>query len=76
MSKTDDELKNTKDHLVGKTKEAYGKVTGDKQAEIEGKAQDLKADIGDKVSEIKEAVSEKVGDLIDAVKDKTEKKED
>ncbi|KRL12385.1 CsbD family protein [Schleiferilactobacillus perolens] len=70
MSNTEDKMKNAKDHLVGKTKEGYGKVTGDKQVETEGKAQDLKADVGDKFSEIKETVSEKVGDVIDAVQDK------
>ncbi|ERL65405.1 CsbD family protein [Schleiferilactobacillus shenzhenensis] len=75
MSKTEDQMHNAKDHLAGKAKETYGKVTGDKQAETEGKAQDLKADVGDKVSEIKENVSEKVGDLIDRVKNKDEKKD-
>ncbi len=51
MNKTDNGLK---DKVVGKVKEAEGKVTGDKIREAQGKAQQAKGKIKDKAKRLKE----------------------
>ena len=47
----DDKIKNSAEDLGGKAKEAAGKVSGDKNVEAEGKADQVGAEIKDKVSE-------------------------
>ena len=57
-SKTDD--------MKGRVKEAAGVVTGDKDLENEGKADQA----GAKVKETAEKAKDKVDEVVDAVKDK------
>jgi len=69
------ELKNGKDKIVGKVKEAAGKATDDDELEFKGKLQSMKSDIGNKVEDMKDAVLDKANDLLDKIKgDKKEKK--
>jgi len=58
-------LENTKDKVVGKTKEAVGKATGNQETELKGKLQYQKGAINDKVDGIKEKVAERVNDKLD-----------
>ena len=60
-----------KDKVVGEGKEAYGKATGDKSKEVEGKAQSLGADIKEKVRDLGDDIKEGFED----VKDKLSKKD-
>jgi uncharacterized protein YjbJ (UPF0337 family) len=54
------------DDIKGRVKEATGVVTGDKDLEREGKADQA----GAKVKETAEKAKDKVEDAVDAVKDK------
>ncbi len=60
-SKTDD--------MKGRVKEAAGVVTGDKDLENEGKADQA----GAKVKQTAEKAKDKVDEVVDAVKDKLKK---
>ena len=57
-----DEIKDsadrTKDKVVGETKEAYGKVTGDKSKEVEGKIQSGSADLRSKADKVVDDVKD------------------
>jgi uncharacterized protein YjbJ (UPF0337 family) len=50
-----DKAKNKAQNLVGKTKEAVGKITGDKRIEDEGKADQSKANLKDGGEKVKDA---------------------
>jgi uncharacterized protein YjbJ (UPF0337 family) len=52
----DEKFENTADKLGGKAKEGLGKVTGDKEAESEGKVQQARAGLEDKVQDVKDSV--------------------
>jgi uncharacterized protein YjbJ (UPF0337 family) len=54
------------DDMKGRVKEAAGVVTGDKDLEREGKADQA----GAKVKEMMEKVEKKIDDAVDAVKEK------
>lgn len=54
------------DRIKGKAKEAVGDLTGDKDLEAEGKADQLGATIKEKLGDAKE----KLEDVVDKVKDK------
>jgi uncharacterized protein YjbJ (UPF0337 family) len=54
------------DDMKGRVKEAAGVVTGDKDLEREGKADQA----GAKVKETAEKVEKKIDDAVDAVKEK------
>ncbi|MDF7637842.1 CsbD family protein [Lactobacillus sp. ESL0791] len=49
-----EKMKNLKDKVVGKVKDAEGKVTGDKMREVEGKAQKAAGDVKDKFNKVKD----------------------
>lgn len=51
-------LDGKKDQLIGKAKEAAGKVTDNKKLEAEGKAQDLKGKTKDAADEVKKDVKD------------------
>ena len=51
----DDKMRNTKDDMVGKAKEAQGKVTDDESREAEGKADQSKADLKRAGENVKDA---------------------
>lgn len=63
-----DKLENGKDRIMGKAKEAAGKITNNQELEYHGKLQSMKADVGDKVADTKEGVLGKANDLIDKVR--------
>jgi uncharacterized protein YjbJ (UPF0337 family) len=54
MSATD-KIKNAIDDAEGKAKEALGRVTGDRQTENEGRADQSKADLKDAGEKVKDA---------------------
>ena len=51
----DDKIKNAVDDVKGKAKEAAGKVTGDRETENEGKADQTKADVKKAGENVKDA---------------------
>ena len=50
-----DKAKNKAQNLIGKAKEAVGKVTGDKSTENEGKADQAKASLKEAGEKVKDA---------------------
>jgi uncharacterized protein YjbJ (UPF0337 family) len=54
MSATD-KAKNAIDDVAGKAKEAFGKATGDRSTENEGKGDQAKSDIKDAGEKVKDA---------------------
>lgn len=52
----EDKFENTADKLGGKAKEGLGKVTGDKEAQSEGKVQQARAGLEDKAQDVKDSV--------------------
>ena len=53
---TDEKFENSKDKLGGQAKEGLGKLTGDKETETEGQAQQGKADAKDKLQDARDTV--------------------
>ena len=51
---TGEKFENTKDKLGGQAKEGLGKLTGDKETEAEGQAQQGKADLKDKLQDARD----------------------
>ena len=51
---TDENFENSKDKLGGQAKEGLGKLTGDKETEAEGQAQQGKADLKDKLQDARD----------------------
>jgi uncharacterized protein YjbJ (UPF0337 family) len=54
MSATD-KAKNAIDDVAGKAKEAFGKATGDRSTEAEGKGDQAKSDLKDAGEKVKDA---------------------
>lgn len=52
----EDKFENAKDKLGGQAKEGLGKLTGDKEAETEGQAEQGKADLKDKAEDARDTV--------------------
>ena len=65
MSDLKDKFENTKDKVIGKTKEAVGKSTGSQETELKGKLQSRKADLKEKFNGSKEKIAEKINDKLD-----------
>ena len=61
---TDEKFENAKDKLGGQAKEGLGKLTGDKEAETEGQAQQGKADAKDKLQDARDTVKGTVDGLL------------
>jgi len=81
MTDSKGRIDEAKDKTAGGAKEAVGKVTGNEELELKGKAQSIKGDLkgkaldaGDKIDDIKKGAAEKVNDFIDKKKDKKEEK--
>lgn len=51
---TEDRFETATEKLSGQAKEGYGKLTGDKEAEVEGKTQQLGAEAKEKVQDLKD----------------------
>ena len=64
MADLRNKFENTKDKVVGKTKEAVGKATGSKETEIKGKLQSIKADLKEKFNDSKEKIVKKINDKL------------
>ena len=60
---TDEKFENSKDKLGGQAKEGLGKLTGDKETEAEGQAQQGKADTKDKLQDARDTVKGAVDGL-------------
>ena len=65
MTDLKNKIENTKDKVIGKTKEGVGRVTGSQETELEGKLQYQKGDLKDKVNNNKENIAEKINDTLD-----------
>ena len=61
---TDEKFENAKDKLGGQAKEGLGKLTGDKETETEGQAQQGKADVKDKLQDARDTVKGAVDGLL------------
>ena len=61
---TDEKFENAKDKLGGQAKEGLGKLTGDKETETEGQAQQGKADAKDKLQDARDTVKGAVDGLL------------
>ena len=61
---TDEKFENSKDKLGGQAKEGLGKLTGDKETEAEGQAQQGKADVKDKLQDARDSVKGAVDGLL------------
>jgi len=65
MADLKNKFENTKDKVIGKTKEAVGKATGSEETELKGKLQSQKADLKEKFDDSKEKIAEKINDTLD-----------
>ena len=65
MTDSKSKIRNAKDKIIGKVKEATGKVTNNEELELEGKIQSSKSDLNDKAGEIKNNIAGKINDAID-----------
>ncbi|MBC8059969.1 MAG: CsbD family protein [Clostridiaceae bacterium] len=65
MSDLKNKVENTKDKVIGKTKEGAGRATGSQEMELKGKLQYQKGDLKDKAGNTKEKIAEKVNDTLD-----------
>ena len=74
MSDSKKKLENAKDKIIGETKEAAGKATGNEELELKGKTQSSKSDIKKKAGEVKEGIAENINDVVDKEKENKEEK--
>lgn len=65
MTDSKSKIRNAKDRIIGKVKEATGKVTKNEELELEGKIQSSKSALNDKAGEIKNNIAGKINDAID-----------
>ena len=63
MAELKSKIKNTKDKVVGKAKEAFGKATGSEEMELKGKIQSKKADVKETFDDTKEKIAKKINDM-------------
>jgi len=63
MTELKSKIKNTKDKVVGKAKEAFGKATGSEEMELKGKIQSKKADVKETLDNTKEKIAKKINDM-------------
>lgn len=71
MNNFKNEFNKSKEKVIGKTKEIFGKSTGSEETELKGKLQSKKADMKEKVDDFKEKIAKKINDTLD--KNKEEK---
>ncbi|GAA1319646.1 MAG: CsbD family protein [Brachybacterium tyrofermentans] len=67
----DEKFENATDKMGGQAKEGFGKLTGDKETQAEGQAQQGKADAKDKLQDARDTVKGAVGGMF-GKKDKTD----
>jgi len=63
MAELKSKIKNTKDKVVGKAKEAFGKATGNEETELKGKIQSKKADVKETLDDTKEKIAKNINDM-------------
>ncbi len=63
-----EEIKNTKDNMVGKLKDTAGQLLNNDRLELSGKLQTFKSEVGEKITGTKEEVAEKVNEVIEWAK--------
>lgn len=68
---SEEKFENSKDKLGGEAKEGLGKLTGDKETEAEGRAEQGKAALKDKAQDARDSVKGAVGGMF-GNKDKTD----
>ena len=80
MTDLKNKFENTKDKVIGKTKEALGKVTGNEETELKGKILVKRADMNEKFQSQKEDINEKfegAGEkILGKINDKLDEKEE
>lgn len=67
-------VKNTKDQVVGRVKEKFGDVTNNEELELKGKIQSVAADAKKNAAELKEKAEKKINDFLDDKEDDNAKK--
>ncbi|MGO2822684.1 MAG: CsbD family protein [Brachybacterium tyrofermentans] len=67
----DEKFENATDKMGGQAKEGFGKLTGDKETQAEGQAQQGKADAKDKLEDARDTVKGAVNGMF-GNKDKTD----
>ena len=68
MTDLKNKLENTKDKVIGKTKEGVGKATGSEETELKGKLQSQKGDLKEKLEDTKENIIKEVNYKLDEKK--------
>lgn len=68
MTAIKNKLENSKDKIVGKTKEVVGKATGNEKLELKGKLQSKKGELKSKIANVKDKVVGKINDILDEKK--------
>ncbi|MBK5244406.1 MAG: CsbD family protein [Eubacteriaceae bacterium] len=63
MAELKSKIKNTKDKVAGKAKEAFGKATGNEETELKGKIQSKKADVKETLDDTKEKIAKNINDM-------------
>jgi uncharacterized protein YjbJ (UPF0337 family) len=63
-----DRIKNTKDNVVGKVKEATGKAINNDRLELSGKLQTFQSKVEEGMENLKEELAEKANDVIEWTK--------
>lgn len=64
----DEKFNHKTDKLEGQAKEGFGKLTGDKNLETEGKTQQSTADLKDKLTDAKDTIKGALNNLTDRPK--------
>lgn len=63
-----EDFKNSKDNLLGKSKETVGHYIDNDRLELKGKLQTMKSQVGNKLEDVKEEMVEKANDVLDWVR--------
>ena len=74
MSDLKNNVKNTKDQVVGRAKEALGDATNNEELELKGKIQSTTGDAKKNAAEMKEKAAKKLNDFFDNKEDDKVKK--
>jgi uncharacterized protein YjbJ (UPF0337 family) len=69
MNDLKNNVKNTKDQVVGRVKEKIGDITNNEELELKGKIQSTTADAKKNVAEIREKTAKKLNDFFDNKED-------
>lgn len=59
----DDRIKNSAEQLGGKAKEAFGSMTGNEEAQAEGRAEQVRGEMGNRFEDVKDNARGAADDL-------------